>query len=71
MILLRPGGISHRAVSGLLPQKDEQKMTKQRAAQLALAVCGLAFLILGAAQGGYQSTMAKAVRICMECIGIG
>ena len=46
-------------------------MTKQRAAQLALAVCGLAFLILGAAQGGYQTTLAKAVRICMECIGIG
>ncbi len=46
-------------------------MTKRHAAQLALAACGLAFLILGAAQGGYQTTMAKAIRICMECIGIG
>ena len=71
MILLRPGGKSRRAVSGLVPQKEEHEMTKQRVTQLALAVCGLAFLILGAAQGGYQTTMAKAVRICMECIGIG
>lgn len=71
MILLRPGGIPRRAVSGLLPQKEEHKMTKRRAAQLAVAACGLAFVILGAVQGGYQTTMAKAVRICMECIGIG
>ena len=46
-------------------------MTKRRAAQAALAVCGLALLLLGAAQGGYQTTLAKAIRICMECIGIG
>ena len=26
---------------------------------------------VGLAQGGYQTTLAKAVRICMECIGIG
>jgi len=24
-----------------------------------------------AAQGGYQDTLGKAVRICLECIGIG
>ena len=46
-------------------------MKKKRAAQLLLAACGLAFLVLGVALGGYQTTMAKAVRICMECIGIG
>lgn len=46
-------------------------MTKKQAAQLLLAVCGIAFMALGAVQGGYQTTMAKAVRICMECIGIG
>ena len=46
-------------------------MTKRQAVQWALGICGLALLILGAAQGGYQNTMAKAIRICMECIGIG
>lgn len=55
------------------PLKKEKHaiMKKKRAAQLLLAACGLAFLVLGVAQGGYQTTMAKAVRICMECIGIG
>ena len=42
-----------------------------REALHVVAACGLAFVILGAVQGGYQTTMAKAVRICMECIGIG
>mgnify|MGYP000255635957 CR=1 FL=1 len=46
-------------------------MKKKRAAQLLLGACGLAFLALGVAQGGYQTTMAKAIRICLECIGIG
>ena len=46
-------------------------MTKRQAVRWALGICGLALLILGAAQGGYQTTMAKAIRICMECIGIG
>ena len=40
-------------------------MTRKKTAQLLLALAGLT------AQGGYQTTMAKAVRICMECIGIG
>ena len=46
-------------------------MTKRQAVRWALGICGLALLILGAAQGDYQTTMAKAIRICMECIGIG
>ena len=45
-------------------------MTRKKTAQL-LALAGLTALALGLAQGGYQTTMAKAVRICMECIGIG
>ncbi len=46
-------------------------MTRKKNAQLLLALAGLAALALGHAQGGYQTPMAKAVRICMECIGIG
>ena len=44
---------------------------KKKTAQLLLALAGLTALALGLAQGGYQTTMAKAARICMECIGIG
>lgn len=46
-------------------------MMKKRMIQLLLAAAGLLALGAGLAQGGYQTTMAKAVRICMECIGIG
>ena len=44
---------------------------KKQTAQLLLALAGLTALALGLAQGRYQTTMAKAGRICMECIGIG
>lgn len=44
---------------------------KKTAARLALALLGLAALAAGLAQGGYQDTLGKAVRLCMECVGIG
>ncbi len=46
-------------------------MTKMRAIRIALAGAGLSALTAGILQGGYQDTLMKAVRICMECIGIG
>ena len=46
-------------------------MIKKRIVQLLLAATGLLCLGVGLAQGGYQTTLGKAVRICMECIGIG
>ena len=44
---------------------------KQRIAQISIGVVGAAALILGLLQGGYTDTLQKAVRICLECIGIG
>ena len=41
------------------------------AIRLAVAAAGALALALGVAQGGYQDTLGKAVRICLECIGIG
>ncbi len=46
-------------------------MTKQKAARLVLACAGLLALAAGVLQGGYRDTLAKATRICLECIGIG
>ncbi len=34
-------------------------------------VAGAALTAFGLLQGQYASVLAKAVRICMECIGIG
>ena len=36
-----------------------------------LGVLGIAALLGGLMQGGYRDTLAKAVRICLECVGIG
>lgn len=40
-------------------------------ARLLLGLLGIAALLLGILQGSYQDTLSKAVRICLECVGIG
>lgn len=37
----------------------------------ALLVMGIAFIAFGAVRGEVDTVFAKAVRICLECIGIG
>ena len=46
-------------------------LMKKKVLQLAIAAAGVAFLTLGLIQGDYSDTLQKAIRICMECIGIG
>lgn len=36
-----------------------------------LLTFGVAFIVFGAFSGGAEGVLAKAVKICMECIGIG
>lgn len=44
---------------------------KIRTVRLLTACAGAAALVCGILQGGYEDTLAKAVRICLECVGIG
>lgn len=44
---------------------------KKMIIRLAIAAIGVVLLILGLVQGDYSDTLQKAIRICMECIGIG
>lgn len=37
----------------------------------ALAAAGIAMIAVGVADGEAKLTYAKAVRVCLECIGIG
>ena len=37
----------------------------------ALAIAGAAFLLIGIFSGQALAVLHKAVRICLECIGIG
>ena len=44
--------------------------SSRRIGWIALAA-GAALAAVGLLQGQYASVLAKAVRICMECIGVG
>lgn len=45
--------------------------SKIRWPSLALLAVALAFIAIGALNGEYREVLGKAVRICLECIGIG
>ncbi len=48
------------------------KLQKKRIGfQIVIGAMGAALLIGGLWQGEYAVTLNKAVRICLECIGIG
>lgn len=46
-------------------------LTRQNKAAVLLLTLGVIFLCTGLAQGGYRDTLHKAIRVCLECIGIG
>ena len=37
----------------------------------AFAALGVAFIVVGALNGGMRDVLYKAINICMECIGLG
>ncbi len=46
-------------------------MSREKGARLVLWSVALAFLAAGIWRGDPRQVFAKAVRVCMECIGIG
>lgn len=46
-------------------------MTRKAALWAALLFVGAGLVVLGALNGGARDVLAKAVKICSECIGIG
>ena len=46
-------------------------MKKKQALWAALFLLGLTMVALGILNGGARDVLAKAIRICSECIGLG
>ena len=46
-------------------------MTRRQALWAALFALGLLLVVLGVLNGGARDVLAKAVKICSECIGLG
>ena len=54
-------------------QKGERKLFQSKKAmiQVILLAVGAAMLCYGAWRGEAQIVLSKAVRLCLECVGIG
>ena len=46
-------------------------MTRKQTLWAALFVAAAVLIVLGVLNGGAQDVLAKAVKICSECIGLG
>ena len=46
-------------------------MTRKTALWAALLAAGSVLIVLGVLNGGARDVLAKAVKICSECIGLG
>lgn len=46
-------------------------MKSKKLARLGLLVLSLSFVIYGSLRGEVVTVLQKAIRLCLECIGIG
>ena len=44
---------------------------KKAAAQIALLLVGAAMLCIGVWRGEAATVLSKAIKLCLECVGIG
>ncbi|MBR3247215.1 MAG: thioredoxin [Clostridiales bacterium] len=46
-------------------------MTRKRVIRILLCAAAVIFIVVGVLNGGARDVLAKAVKICSECIGLG
>ncbi len=69
LILIVSGYILWKHVRKNVPEKWGKIM--RLCARVAVGVVAVAFIIAGALNGGADSVLTKAIKICTECIGLG
>lgn len=47
------------------------KLAVKRSAQAVMTLLAIGFICYGAYRGEVNSVFTKAIRLCMECVGIG
>ena len=47
------------------------KAVRKSAVQITLLLCGIVMLCFGAWRGEAETVLGKAIRLCLECVGIG
>lgn len=47
------------------------KTKKRSITQIALLVAAVGMIVVGAMRGEVETVLTKAIRLCMECVGIG
>ena len=54
-------------------RKDDEKMTggKKIALQVLALLAGGAMVLYGISRGEPESVLSKAIKLCLECVGIG
>lgn len=50
---------------------NNKRMTVINLMRAAVLIAGAVFVLLGISRGEHVEVLNKAVRICLECIGIG
>ena len=50
---------------------DFTRNFRLRFVSIMFLALGIIFVVYGASRGEVQTVFAKAVRICLECVGIG
>lgn len=46
-------------------------MKSEKATQIFLLAAGLVFFLVGIFRGETETVLSKAIKLCMECVGIG
>ena len=63
--------IRDRVYTGAIKQQEAMMFMTKKQAQLLLLAAGVLMLLFGVWRGEADTVFSKAIRLCMECVGIG